>query len=84
MLEDSPAISKPQNWSVKHKNFFVSFFPPFLGGRRGREAFLWSKSIRAEGEKYDKVIRNFYNQVSVRHVFAEPVLHTETATPANK
>lgn len=82
MPEDSSAISKPQNLSVKHDNFFFLFlfFPCFLGGMWRREEFLWSKSIRAEGEKYDEVIRNSYYQESVRHALGEPVSHTGTVT----
>lgn len=80
MPENSSATSKPQNWSVKHENFFLFLFPRFLEGGGGREAFLWSKSIRAEGEKYDEVIRNSYYQESVRHALGEPVSHTGTGT----
>lgn len=80
MPENSSSTSKLQNWSVKHENFFLLLFSCFLDEGGGRKAFLWSKSIRAEGEKYDVVIRNSYYQESVRHALGEPVSHTGTGT----
>lgn len=40
----------------------------------GERSISWSKSIRAEGEKYGEVFRNSSDQESVRYAVDEPVL----------